>query len=135
MEQRHGAVLDLPPEPSADDESRTLARLVDEPQQHGEIVGLIPVAHQHELATRLKEAPLQGGAIAFYRAPDDARTRCLCDAHARVGAAVVGDDHLAGDSCLFQGAQRLLDAGGDRLLFIEAGNDDGQLQGLGSRTR
>ncbi len=48
-----------------------------------------------------------------------------------VGAAVVGDDHFAGDVAFTQDMHRLFDAGGQRIRLIETRHDDGEFERVG----
>ena len=58
-------------------------------------------------------------AVAALRLADDARARGLRARRGRIGRAVVDHDHLV-DAC----GEQLGDDAGDRLFFVETGNDD-----------
>ena len=103
------------------------AQLLDELRDLAEVVAVVGVAHDHPAAARRGDAAHERRAVATVLDRDDARTEPLGDLLGAVGAAVVGDDDLAGDAGLGQAAPRLLDAGRERVRLVEAGHHHRQL--------
>src|SRR6185437_5183414 len=109
-----------------------LAELGEEGRNLAEVVAVIGVAHDDVLAPGGRDAPHQRAPIPFFRDRHDARAEGRRDFLRSVGAAIVGDDHLARDAVLAEGVDRLGHAGCYGVRFIEAGHhhrelDDGRL--------
>ena len=74
---------------------------------------------------------MQRGTVATHGHLDQARAEPMRDLLRAIGATVVGDDHLAAARELGERALRLLDTDAERLRLVEAGEDDGHLDGRG----
>ncbi len=102
VQRRHGAGGDPALEPVAHDEVGAAAQARDERLERTEIVGVVRVAHDDEAAVRGLDAAAQRRAIALLRDRHDAGAQIRGDLLRAVGAAVVGDQDLAGDACGLQ---------------------------------
>ena len=76
---------------------------------------------------------MQRRAIAALGDRHQARAHAVGDLARAVGAAIVGDQHLAGDARAGQETLRLEDAGRQRLGLVEARHQDGELDRVGRR--
>ena len=123
---RHRPRLDFAAEPIAQTEVRPAAELLDEAANVREVVGIVGVAHDDELAAGLVEAAPQGVAVTFEMVRDDPRPRRLGDLDAVVGRAVIDDHHFAFDAQIVDRANRFLHADADGFLFVQAGHHHGQ---------
>src|SRR5690606_5864872 len=112
----------------AHDQVRASAQLLDEAVERGEIIGVVGVAHDDVAAVRRGDTAAQGSPVAALGDSNDARTQAFSDRLRSIGGAVVGDQHLTGDSRLRQVALRLPNTGADGLRLVEAWHQDGQLQ-------
>ena len=131
VQKRHGAGRDAAGEAVAHDEVAAVPQLRHERVEAGEIVAVVGVADDDETAPCRRDAGPQRRAIAALRHRDDAGAARQRIFHRAVGRAVVGDQDLAGDAGAGEVVARLADAGGDRLGFIEARHQDGELDGAG----
>ena len=128
VEERHRIAVDRPLEPRADDEVVTLLEPVDERCQLLERVRLVRITHHDVVASCLGESREVCASVAASRLRDDPRAvrgRHVCRA---VRRCVVDDDDLARPPRASNAVERLLDDPSDRLLLVEAGDDDGDLR-------
>ena len=79
--------------------------------------------------------PQQRRAVAARGDGDDARAAFVGDLLRAVGAAVVGDDHLAVDAVSASEALRLVDAGAERLGLVQARQHDREFEFFRRRHR
>jgi len=128
VQHRHGAGLDAAPETVAHHQLRPVAQARHEGVERAEIVAVVGVAHDDEAATGGGDAAQQGSSVTLLRDRHDARAHPARDLLRAVGAAVVGDQHLARDTGALEETLRLADAGGERLGLVEAGHQDGQFE-------
>src|SRR5690606_21531149 len=94
----------------------------------GEVVLFIVVAHEYVSAARRGDTAAQGRPVAALGNSNDTRAQPFSDRLRSIGGAVVGDQHLTGDTGGGQIALRLPHARADRLRLVEAWHQDGQLQ-------
>ena len=94
-----------------------------------EIVAVVGVAHDEVLAAGCGDAAHEGVAVAAAGDVDDASAEFASDLLGAVGAAVVADDDFAGDVVFAEDAHGFFDAGADGVRLVEAGHDDGELEG------
>ena len=87
-----------------------VAQAVEERIEAAEIIAVVAVAHDDEAAARGANAGDQRAAVAFLRHVDHARAVPPGQGLRAVGAAVVGDQHLADDAGTRKEAVRLVDA-------------------------
>ncbi len=128
MQLGHRARADAASEPVAHCQGSAIAQGCDEAAQVREIVAVVRIAHDHEAPASGRDACAQGRAVALDRHVDDARARVTRDRLRAVGRAVVGNENLAGNARLRDEAARLVDAGWQRAILIEAGHQDRQLE-------
>jgi hypothetical protein len=83
---------------------------------------------------RRGDAAHQSTTVTALEHPHEPNAETLGDLLRAVRAAVVGNDHLAGDFVFRQGLQSFADASRKRLGLIEAGHDDGHFRRCVART-
>ena len=127
MQQRHGALLDAALEAVAHHEAMAGTQLFDEAFQPGEIVAVVRVPHDDVAAARRGDSARQRCAVAALGNLHEASPCSLRQSLRAVARAVVGDQHLAGNSRALEEAARLGDAGGHRGCLVEAGHENRQL--------
>src|SRR5439155_6875400 len=128
MRPRHRARVDRAVEARAEDEVVALLERVDESRERVERVGPVRVAHDDVLAARVREAGEVRAAVAAARLLDDGRSVGGRDLRGLVARPVVDDDHLSVAARRLDPPPRLVDDRADRLLLVEAGDDDGDLR-------
>ena len=133
----HGTGHDRALEPAAHAEILAVHELLDQRHRLAKVVRAVGVGHDDETAAGRDNPTDQGVAIALVHDHDNTGAEPLGLGPAAVGAAVVGDDHLAAQPVSgVQGRQRLLslgDAGRQGGHLVEAGHDDRDVDGLGIR--
>ena len=115
--------------------SAAMEKVVHEGVEIGEVVGIVGIAHDDEAPARCSDAASECGTVAFLGHRHYPRTKSGGSFLGAVGAAVIGDQHLAGNAGPMQIVLSLADAGRDRLRLVEAGHQDGQFQVLHARPR
>ena len=120
----HRACLDASGEAVAHHQVVAFAQLGDERSNGQEVVAVVGVTHDHELASRRLDAADQGAAVALARHVDDTHPQLPGHRQRAVGAAVVGDDDLRRQAVFLDCLLRLADADGQRLGLVEARHDD-----------
>ena len=120
MQRRHGAGRDAAFESVAHDEVATVTQLFDERHERGEVVAVIGIPHDDEPPARRRDPSHERASVALGLDRHDARPPGLGDGLRAVGAAVVGDDDLAGDTVVGEAGAGFLDADGERLGLVEA---------------
>ena len=115
--------------------SSPAAQLLDERPQRGEVVRIVGIAHDDEAAASGVDARSQCVAIAPPRDVNDPGTMLSGDLLRAIGAAVVGDDHLAAHAQLLEGPKRLVDTPPDGSRFVQARHDDRDFKLLDDRFR
>src|SRR5262249_53945385 len=123
MQHGHRAVLDAPAprgEAAALHEIASLLELAHEPRHLAEVVAVVRVPHDHELAASPRDPGHQGAPVPAHLDGDQARPGAHGDLSRSIGAPIVGDDDLPADAALAQRALRLLDARGERVRLVEA---------------
>ncbi len=100
-----------------------------EPADVREIVGIVGITHEDPAATGGIEATAQGVAVALGRDTFDTGAQAFGNFDGAVGGAVVGDEDFALDAGLADAFLGFADADGQRLRLIEAGHDDGEIDG------
>ena len=127
VQRRHRPGRDPAPEAVAHHQVRALAQFVNERHQVGEIVAVVGVAHDHVFAVGGDDPAHQGVAVTLvadrYHPGAGAGGQPLT----AVGAAVIGDQHLAADTAFGQESNSLADARRHGLCLVEARHDHGQL--------
>src|SRR5690348_10778337 len=126
MQRRHRSAFDSSLEPVAHHQLCAFTQFGDERHEIGEVVAIIGVAHDHVLAAGSTNATNEGISVALVPDGDHPGAGLGGELPTAVGAAVVGNDHLAVDTVLFNESQSFGDTGGNGLRLIEAGNDNGQ---------
>ncbi|KAK0332132.1 hypothetical protein LTR94_026128, partial [Friedmanniomyces endolithicus] len=127
MQQRHRAGQDAALEPVAHHQLSAIAQCRDKGGKVAEVGAVVGIAHDDVAPARGVDAAAQCPALARDRRMNDARARRLRDRDRPVGTAVVGHQHLARDAGTFEIANRLADAGRNRLGFVEARDQDREL--------
>ncbi len=117
--------LMLAAEAVAHDEVVAFFEFGEEAGQMVEVVAGIGVGHEDVLAVGGFDAGHEGCAVAANRDGNDAGAFVGGDLLRAVGAAVVGDDDLAGDVVVAECSDGLPNAEGECLCFVEAGHKDG----------
>ncbi len=128
VEWRHGAGFDGAGEAVAHDEVVAFVEFGEEAGQMFEVVAGVGVGHEDVLAAGGFDSGDEGGAVAADGDVDDAGAFVGGDLLGAVGAAVVGDDDLAGDVVVAECGDGLPDAEGECLCFVKAGHKDGYRQ-------
>ena len=128
VEWRHGSGFDFAAEAVAHDEIVALFEPGEEAGELAEVVTGVGVGHEDVFSVGGLDAGHEGRAVAADWNVDDAGAFVGGDFLRAVGAAVVGDDDLAGDVVVAKGGDGLLDAEGERLCFVKAGHKDGDQQ-------
>ncbi len=128
VERGHGSGLDFAAEAIAHDEVVALLEFGEEAGELAEVVAGVGVGHEDVFAFGGLDAGHEGGAVAADRDRDDAGAFVCRDFLRAVGAAVVGDDDLAGDVVVAKGGDSLANAESERLCFVEAGHKNGDQQ-------
>ena len=128
VQKRHGAGRDAAPEAVSHDEVVSVAKLLDEGHQGREVVAVVRVAHDDELAGCRLDAAHEGAPVAFLLHVDDTRPESFRDLDRAVRAAVVGDDDLAFEIVLAERSSRLRDTRLEGLRFVETGHYDRELE-------
>ena len=136
-EATHRPRPDEPAEPVTDDQIVPQAEPFEE---GGELfrpqVVLAVGVPQHDVEARRRFDPrAKRAAVAPPRDADDPRAEAPGDLGRPVGAAVVGDDHLALHPHPLQRSDRLADAPSDRPRFVQAGHHHRDLDVQPSRAR
>ena len=124
MQRRHGARLDAAAIAIAHDELITGAQLSDKGVQPAEVIAVIAVAHNHEFATCRANAAKQSAAISPLGDMNHPGAVCLGDRLRAVGAAVVGDDHLASAAAAGEEGACLGNAARQGFGFVETRHQD-----------
>ena len=107
VQRRHGAGRDAALEAVAHDEIVAFPKPLDEGVEAGEVVAVVGVAHDDDSGRARPRCRRRGGAVAALGNSDDAGTEALGDLWRAVGAAIVGDEHLARDAGALEIARRL----------------------------
>ncbi len=124
----HGSRFDLAAEAIAHDEVVAGFEFGEEAWEFAEVVAGVGVCHEDVLAARGFDAGHEGCPVAADRDGDDTGAFVDGDFLGAVGAAVVGDDDLAGYVVVAEGGDGLANAESERLCFVEAGHKDGDQQ-------
>jgi hypothetical protein len=130
MQRRHRARLDTSAagrEPAPLHELVALPKLGHEAWDFAEVVAGVGVAHDHVPSAGGRDASHQCVAIPALGDVHDASTVGARDVRRAIRAAVVSDDHFAGDAVLAQRRLCGVDALRQSLRLVEAGHDDRQL--------
>ena len=127
IQRRHRAGLDTAEEAVPHHELGAAAQRADERFETAEVVAVVGVGHHDELRTRGRDAGEQRAPVPLDGDVDHAGAQPAGDLLRAVGAAVVGDDHLAVDREVLHGPLRLGDAGGQRLGLVETREHDAQI--------
>src|ERR1700682_2243148 len=90
----------------------------------GEIVAIVGVAHNDELAARRRNARLQSGTIPALRDPHNASATRLGDFDGPVGGTVVSYDDFSRQTSDLERADRLVYTDAERVRLIQARNDN-----------
>ena len=135
MQRRHRSGFDAAFEAIAHDQIRAVAQFFQERLQRIEVVTIVGIAHDNVSPARGGNSGYQGGAVAAGRHIDNPCSELAGNALGAVGAAVVGDDHLAGDAFALKECQPLFDAGGNGFGFIQARHHDRELELIFDRMR
>jgi hypothetical protein len=130
VQRRHRPRRDTAGEPVAHHQVRALPQFVNERHQVGEVIAVVGVAHDDVLAAGRDDAAHQRVAVALLADRHDPGARVGRQLLAAVGAAVVGDNHLAANSARGQESNSLADARRHGLCLVETGHDHGQLHVL-----
>ncbi len=101
-----------------------LAEAFDERRRLAEIVAVVRIPHDDEAPARGFDPAHQRGAVPPAGDLHEPRAFGSRDCGGAVGAAVVSDHDLAGDSRVLDGGQRLPDARRERVRLVEAGHHD-----------
>ena len=104
VQRRHGAGLDAAREAIAHDQFGAVAQPRHEGVERGEIIAVVGVAHDDVAAAGRGDAAEQRRAVALCGDRHDARAERVGDLLRAVGAAIVGDQHLAGDAAPMRGS-------------------------------
>ena len=114
-------------QPAALHEVVPVAELLDELRHLQEVVAVVGIAHDDELAPRGGDAAYECVAVAPGGHLDDARPHAPCNVLRAIRASVVRHDDLAGGAAGAQRHVRLVDAYGQRVRLVEAGHHDRHL--------
>src|SRR5207247_5857671 len=131
----HRVAVDLALEARAEHEIVALLETVDERSELLNRIGLVCVAHHDVRAARIREAREIGTAVPTSGLGHD--TRAVLGGHlgGAIAGIVVDHDDLALTTRAPDSLPRLVNDGADRLLFVEAGDHDGDLYGRRHRER
>ena len=110
--------------PTAHDEIVPLLEHFNKCRNVRKVVAVIGVAHEDPFSLSCFDAAAQGVAISFVRDGNHACALAGGDFARSVGAAVVSDHDLAGDSSRLDAQKGLANAGGEGFCLIEARHDD-----------
>ena len=127
VQRRHRSRRDPAGEPVAHHQVGTLAQLLDERHQVGEVVAVVGVAHDDVLAVGRDDAAHQRVAVTLVADRHHAGARLFGQPLAAVRTAVVGDQNLTADTTCGQESNSLADARRHGLCLVEARHDHGQL--------
>ncbi len=120
MEGGHGAGSDPSLEAVAHDQVIAGPEPVDEGFDREKVVAVVSVAHDDKRSSGARNAPHQGAPVALGLHMNDASAHFGRNGLRSIGAAVVGNDHLADDPMLGESGLSLLDANAKRFGLVEA---------------
>ena len=128
VQEGHGTGLDPALEPVAHHQVVAGTHGLDEGAEVVERVAVVGIGHQDVSTARGLDASADGGAVAAHRHVDHARPGRAGEVLRPVGAAVVGEDHLARHAQLAHRGERLAHAHLDGLGLVEARQHHRQLE-------
>src|SRR5258708_3498721 len=128
VQRRHGAGLDAAAKAIAHDEVVAPAQFVDEIGNLNEIVAVIGVAHDDVFTAGGGDARLQRRAVAPLVDADYGGSIVLGNFNRAIGRAVVRDNHFAVQARAANSGERFLHAKCQGVRFIEARDDDRNVQ-------
>ena len=111
------------------DEFAAPSQFLDESGHVTEVVTVVRIAHDDVTSMRRADTAHQRVSIATQRNGNHTGAQCLGQLYRAVGAAVVRNDHFPRNTRLLQRRKRLLDARPNCLMLVQAGHDDGYLDG------
>src|SRR6266849_6418787 len=117
VEPGHGAGLDSSLKPVAQYQVGPFAPLSDKARHLREIVAVVGIAHDDELAFGFFDSLLQGIAVASGRNMYNAGTEVLRDFYRAIGRAIVGNYNFTAKSHFPKRRQCLVHANTDRAGF------------------
>src|SRR5207245_6170988 len=127
----HGAGLNTSGKAVAHHKVSALAPFGDKLGHLREVIAVVAVSHDDEVALRGFDARTKGVSVSLGGNMDDARAVLLGDVDGAVGRAVVGYDDLATNAGGGKRRASLIDADRDGFRFVETRNDHGDFEGLG----
>jgi hypothetical protein len=127
VQPRHRPTLNATGKAVAEHQVVTVAKLLDQRGDGGEVVAVVSVAHDHELAAGGLDAAAKRIAVALLGDVNDPDAQLFRDDLGAVGAAVVGDDDLRGQAIALDGLLRVLDACSQGFHLVQARHHDRHL--------
>jgi len=129
----HRALANAARKSIAHDQIASIAQLVEQRADGGEVVAVVGVAHDHKAALRGCDSTDQRASVTLPLDVDHADAELPRQRLRTVAAAVVGDDDLGLHTKLLDRRARFADAGGERLGLVEARHHDRELEHRGLR--
>lgn len=109
----------MPPRKRFEHHVVSFSKLLDETGNQSEVVTIVGVAHDDELAFGRGDAAHQSGSVAALLDRNDTRAYGLGQGLRAIGAAVIGNDYFAGNSAAPQGSESLFNANFERLGLVQ----------------
>jgi hypothetical protein len=127
VRKRHSAGSDAATKAIPHNQIETGAELFDERHQRQEVITVIGIAHDNELASSRLDASRESGSVASDRNANEPSPELLNEFGRAVGAAIIGDDNFTYNLMSTKELLGLPDTDSNRPYLVEAWHENGEL--------